>query len=288
MSPLNIAMLFFLVAGLLSPAPLQSEDAVFDWLQKELIADGFDAQFIRDLYQHHLLRFEARAIAGNLKREEKSLNYEQFLSPYAVRKARRYLERHQGALESAERDSGVPPSVVVAILMVETALGTYTGEYMTINVLSSMAAAMEPAVRARALASLDLDNYESRSRQRLLRRLSRRAARSYRELKAFIAYVHEDGLDPFQVRGSSEGAIGIPQFLPSNIHRYGKDGNGDGRVDLFEHEDAIASVASFLRAHRWQRDQGIQEKKKVLLHYNHSRYYVDTVYRLAQRLEQDN
>ena len=137
--------------------------------------------------------------------------------------------------------------------MVETALGTYPGKYMTINMLSTMAASKEPQVRKQILASLTEEQRNMQSPRVISKRLTKRAARGYRELKALINYVQENDLDPFTVVGSSEGAIGIPQFLPSNIEHYGRDGDGDGRIDLFNHSDAIASVAYFLRSRRWAR-----------------------------------
>jgi len=173
---------------------------------------------------------------------------------------------------------------VVAILMVETALGTYPGKYRTINVLSTMAALEERVVREQILANLTQAQRSMQSPGVISSRLQTRADRGYRELKALISYLHNNGVDPFSITGSSEGAIGIPQFLPSNIAHYGRDGDGDGRIDLFNHHDAIASVASYLRAHHWGRAKGAEEKKKVLLYYNRSTYYADTVYALAQRL----
>ena len=52
--------------------------------------------------------------------------------------------------------------------------------------------------------------------------------------------------------GSYAGAIGLPQFMPGSIRRFAVDGNNDGRIDLRNSpEDAIASVANFLKAHGW-------------------------------------
>jgi membrane-bound lytic murein transglycosylase B len=201
-----------------------------------------------------------------------------------VRKAKRYLDRHQSTLKDVEQRFGVPQEVVVAVMMVETALGTYPGKYMTINMLSTMAASTEPQVREQILASLTEEQRKMQSPRVISKRLTKRAGRGYRELKALINYVQKNDIDLFTVVGSSEGAIGIPQFLPSNIEYYGRDGDGDGRIDLFNHNDAIASVANFLRAHRWGRAQGDKEKKKVILYYNRSNYYADTVYTLAQKL----
>jgi membrane-bound lytic murein transglycosylase B len=168
--------------------------------------------------------------------------------------------------------------------MVETALGTYPGKYQTINVLSTMAVSQEPAVREKILAGLTAEQKHMQSGAVISKRLTKRASRSYRELKAVLNYAHNNDIEPFTLLGSSEGAIGIPQFLPSNIEHYGRDGDGDGRIDLFNHPDAIASVAFYLRAHRWGRAENAKQKKKVLLYYNRSNYYADTVYTLAQKL----
>ena len=261
-----------------------ASEPTFANLQEQLIADGLDANLVQSIYSNPKVNLELEVVAGNLVRSEATLNYDQFLSTYSVRKAERYLDRHQSTLKKVEQRFGVPQEVVVAVLMVETALGTYPGKYMTINMLSTMAASKEPRVRKQILASLTEEQRNMQSPRVISKRLTKRAARGYRELKALINYVQENDLDPFTVVGSSEGAIGIPQFLPSNIEHYGRDGDGDGRIDLFNHSDAIASVAYFLRSHRWKRARDEKEKKKVILYYNRSTYYADTVFTLAQRL----
>ena len=46
--------------------------------------------------------------------------------------------------------------------------------------------------------------------------------------------------------------MGYPQFMPSSWREYGKDGDGDGKVDLINSvDDAIFSVANFLRKKGW-------------------------------------
>ena len=273
-----------LILILLTPLTIGASESHFVTLQERLIADGLEASLVRSVYQNPLVKLELEVVASNLVRSEAALNYDQFLSKYSVHKAKRYIERHGTSLDEANRRFGVEPSVIVAVLMVETALGTYPGKYQTINVLSTMAVSQEPAVREKIFAGLTEEQKKMQSSAVISKRLKKRASRSYRELKALLNYVHSNDIDPFTIVGSSEGAIGIPQFLPSNIKQYGRDGDGDGRIDLFNHPDAIASVANFLRAHRWGRAQGDKEKKKVILYYNRSNYYADTVFTLAQRL----
>ncbi len=281
---MRICATAILILILLTPLTICASEPPFAKLQERLIADGLDENLVRSVYQNPLVKLELEVVAANLVRSEATLNYDQFLSKYSVHKAKRYIERHGTSLEEANRRFGVEPPVVVAVLMVETALGTYPGKYQTINVLSTMAVSQEPAVREKILAGLTEEQKQMQSRAVRSKRLTKRASRSYRELKAVLNYAHKNDIDPFTLFGSSEGAIGIPQFLPSNIEHYGRDGDGDGRIDLFNHPDAIASVAFYLRAHRWGRAENAKQKKKVLLYYNRSNYYVDTVYTLAQKL----
>jgi membrane-bound lytic murein transglycosylase B len=276
------AAILFLV--LLAPIAVCGSESLFGNLPERLIADGVDPNLVRSIYQDSKAKVELEVVAGNLVRSEATLDYGQFLSPYSVNKAARYLMRYSQTLEGAKQGFGVEPEVVVAVLMVETALGTYPGKYLAVNVLSTMAASEDGEIREKVLASLSEEQRNMQSPEVISKRLTKRADRAYRELKALINYVHRNEIEPFSVCGSSEGAIGIPQFLPSNIESYGRDGDGDGRIDLFNHHDAIFSVASFLRAHRWGKAQGDKAKKDVLLYYNHSNYYADTVYTLAQRL----
>jgi membrane-bound lytic murein transglycosylase B len=281
---INTSTAAILILILLTPLTICASEPPFAKLQERLIADGLDENLVRSVYQNPLVKLEVEVVAANLVRSEAALNYDQFLSKYSVHKAKRYIERHGTSLEEANRRFGVEPPVVVAVLMVETALGTYPGKYQTINVLSTMAVSQEEAVREKIFAGLTEEQKHMQSRAVMSKRLTKRATRSYRELKAVLNYAHKNDIDPFTLFGSSEGAIGIPQFLPSNIEHYGRDGDGDGRIDLFNHPDAIASVAFFLRAHRWGRAENAKQKKKVLLYYNRSDYYADTVYTLAQKL----
>ena len=269
---------------LLAPVGVCGAESLFGNLPDRLIADGVDANLVKSIYQDPKAQVELQVVAGNLVRSEATLDYGQFLSPYSINKAARYLKHYNRTLKRAKKRFGVEPEVVVAVLMVETALGTYSGKYLAVNVLSTMAASEEGEIREKVLASLSEEQRNMQAPEVISKRLTTRAVRGYQELKALIAYLKNNDIDPFSVRGSSEGAIGIPQFLPSNIAYYGRDGDGDGRIDLFNHHDAIFSVAFFLRAHRWEKAQGNKEKKNVLLYYNRSTYYADTVYALAEKL----
>ena len=100
-----------------------------------------------------------------------------------------------------------------------------------------------------------------------------------------MKYTNREEMDPASIPGSYAGAMGIPQFMPSNIRTLAKDGNNDGRIDLFNHADAISSVANYLKHYGWR--PGIDDKKayKVLLRYNYSKYYANTIIKISKLLK---
>src|SRR3954465_14297841 len=80
-----------------------------------------------------------------------------------------------------------------------------------------------------------------------------RAAFFRGELEQYLLLARENNLDVFALRGSYAGAIGIPQFMPGSLRRYGVDFDGDGAIDLRRSPaDAIGSVGNFLHGHGWR------------------------------------
>ena len=95
-----------------------------------------------------------------------------------------------------------------------------------------MALAGDPQVQEKIFSFFGNEISTPDIRKQILSSLKQRERRGYRELKFLLTYIKKNGLDPLSIKGSVEGAIGIPQFMPSNIDHYGQDGDGDGIVDL--------------------------------------------------------
>jgi membrane-bound lytic murein transglycosylase B len=239
-------------------------------LQYQLVRQGVDKDFVLKTFADSRNQFLPQVVKKIAHlRKERAADYSFFLKPEVVSRGRTYLNEHHRDLDRAQTIFGVLPEVIVAILTVETNLGNTTGKYPVFNVFASLAVMDTPEVMAEAGLS-----------PRLKARLKKKADWAGRELKIFLKYCQENGLDPFQFSGSWAGALGYAQFLPSSLARCGKDGNGDGKVDLFTHPDAIFSIANYLSKSGFRLDNQKTWRRAVLA-YNHSDAYADTVLMLA-------
>lgn len=258
----------------------------FAALKQELVEEGLDPAFIAGVYDEPSVQFTPRLILANFTIKESKLNYGQFLKPKVVARCKDYYQDNKETLDKAYKEYGVSPEIVVAILMVETRLGTYTGKFGIVNVLSTFAAASDPELMKTMYDQLPPEAKQEYSFDRFRKYCLRKSQWAYEELKAFLKYAYESGISAPDKVGSMSGALGYPQFLPSNIERFGRDGNGDGAVDLFNHGDAQASIANYLRAHGWKEDLTVEQKRKVLFSYNRSMPYVNTLLALAAAMKE--
>jgi len=282
----TLTLILLLLAGVLSVG-LEASGAMavkepFDHVQSRLIADGFDAERVRALYRQPDVAFESRGVALFFRHSEARLNYGQFLEERRIEMARQYVIDHSGALAAAEAQYDVPREIITAIMLVETQLGTLVGNQIVFNILSTMAALDDATVR-KAFWS-DLPTERRLKRKAFEKKADRKSLWAYNELKALLRFVEAEKMDPVAIQGSYAGAMGYCQFMPSNALRLGVDGNGDERVDLFDHTDAIASVANYLKHHGWKPGMTRQQQYQVILKYNYSKPYANTILDIAARL----
>jgi membrane-bound lytic murein transglycosylase B len=283
-------LFFGLIAAVLMIETIQTpaketENKTFEALQQRLISDGFDRNVIAELYDMPRVYFDADGVSLFLMHRESTLNYDQFTSSKYIRKAKNYMKTHEKELSSAHQTYGVDKHVITAIILVETKLGTYLGRRSVFNTLSSMASITDPVLLEGIWEKIPTGKRLPRGK--FEKRAKAKAKWAYRELKALLSYAQREQIDPTQLKGSYAGAMGIAQFMPTSVLSYAKDGNNDGRVDLFTHADSIVSVASYLKSFGW--NDGIDEKKasKVVYHYNRSSYYVSTVLKVANLLKDE-
>lgn len=255
----------------------------FGSLQARLIRDGFDQTMIRSVYKDPKVYLDKKIIKVYFTYREAKLNYNQFTTRRSIKKARTYIREHMDAFQTVEKNFGVDREIITAIILVETQLGKVMGKKSILNTFSTLAALADPNVRDTLWKEI------SRTRKLDQKKFEKWSARkskwAYRELKAYLKYSAKEKIPPSEVNGSFAGAMGIAQFLPSSILAYAKDGNNDGRIDLFNHSDAIASIAGYLKNYGWH--PGIDGKKayKIVYRYNRSSYYVNTVLKIAELLK---
>lgn len=145
------------------------------------------------------------------------------IQPTRIDQGADFWIENKAALERAEKTFGVPTSIIVGILGVETRFGRVTGSFRIID----------------ALTTLTLE-------------FPRRTAFFRKELVQFLLLCREEGFDPLSLKGSYAGAMGKPQFMPSSYRNYAIDFDGDGKRDLLGNtEDAIGSIANYLSRFGW-------------------------------------
>ncbi|HJV00552.1 MAG TPA: lytic murein transglycosylase B [Burkholderiaceae bacterium] len=155
-----------------------------------------------------------------------------FIDPVRIDAGVKFWNENQDALARAEALYGVPAEILVGIIGVETVYGRNTGRFRVLDALTTLAFSY-PEAPAR----------------------DERMAFFRGELEATLLFARQNGIDPLSLRGSYAGAVGMPQFMPSSIIKYAVDFDGNGKVDLLgSSSDAIGSVAAFLTAHGWRRD----------------------------------
>ena len=154
-----------------------------------------------------------------------------FIDPVRIRAGARFWQENRAALERAEQQFGVPAEIVVGIIGVETIYGRNMGNFRVMD----------------ALATLSLNFPQSHPRAQA------RTDYFRGELEQVLLTANRTGTDPFALRGSYAGAMGLGQFMPTSWDKFAIDFDGDGRIDLFNSAaDAIGSVANYFVGHGWK------------------------------------
>ncbi|RVT81920.1 lytic murein transglycosylase [Rhodobacteraceae bacterium CCMM004] len=144
---------------------------------------------------------------------------------------RQMARTHAASLAAAERATGVPGHIVLAIWGRESGYGRVDIPHNAFAVLGT-----------KGFMSTRADYFAS-------------------ELVAALRVAEAGHAPASAMKSSWAGALGQPQFMPSNVLRYAADGDGDGRADIWRSEaDTIASIATYLTRHGWVagRDWGFE------------------------------
>ena len=144
---------------------------------------------------------------------------------------RQMARQHADTLARVEAQTGVPGHIILGIWGRESAYGRAAIPHDAFDVLGTLGF------------------------------LSSRASYFTDELIAALQVAQAGHAGNGPLRSSWAGALGQPQFMPSNVLKYAVDGNGDGRADIWGSEaDTIASIGNYLARHGWvaARDWGFE------------------------------
>lgn len=207
--------------------------------------------------------------------------YRNVVTAANVQKCKDFLTQYQKTFAAVEKKYPVPKEVIVSLLFVETRLGTYIGKENAFWSLACMAAADHPDRVSGGVEGLPITNQHA---SWLQAKLTDKSDWAYKEMRALLQYCNVQQLDPHSMPGSVYGAIGICQFMPSNLVPYGDDGDGDGVVNLFSAPDAIFSAALYLHKHGWKKDLTVDRQRSVLKRYNNLNIYANTILAMSESI----
>ena len=174
-----------------------------------------------------------------------------------VAQGRKRKAKNISFYQSLEAKYGVPAGVILAIHGMETGFGGFMGDSNVVSAITTLA-------------------YDCRRTDFFIPHAI-----------AALKLVDRGVLSPKSI-GARHGEAGHTQFLPGNVLTYGVDGNGDGRLDMNNQADALASTANFLRAKGWKPGQGYQEGQpnfKVIQEWNAAGVYQKAIAIMAGRIE---
>ncbi len=149
------------------------------------------------------------------------------ISPGRIARGKTLLKQHARRLDRIEKKYGVPPEIIVSLWGMETSYGANIGNFPVFRTVATLA------------------------------HQGRRSTFFCSELYNALFMIESARATKKQMIGSWAGAMGQPQFMPSTFVRYGADGDGDGRIDIWKNlDDVFESAANYLFSIGWRREQG--------------------------------
>jgi membrane-bound lytic murein transglycosylase B len=295
----TLAAVFFFCLGLFAlagqaQAGPASAETLWEPLVDRLAADGLDQRKVAYLFTSPDLEFQPEIMARKMNvllhtrlsakkpgPQPEPQVMDRYLNPLLIAGAYAFYREHRAELTVIHDEYGVPGEILTALMLIESRLGMTVGDYKAFTILASMALAGDFSL---IQDRIDKVGASKETLDWLVKRTREKGDWAYNELKALIRYAQANGQDPLTIHSSVYGAIGLCQFMPTSAEHYGRDGSGDGRVDLFETRDALYSMANFVAEHGWKDSMTEAQKLKVIYRYNHSESYAMTVLAVADRI----
>lgn len=218
-------------AASIAHANYLEHQAVKPFVAEMVEKHGFDQQELEALFaQADKKQSILDAIARPAEKRLEWKGYRKiFITEDRIKRGKAFMVKHADTLARAEKEYGVPQSIIAAIIGVETRYGQNRGSYRVIDALSTLAFDYPP--RSKFFKS---------------------------ELEQMLLLSREQKFNPVELKGSYAGAMGYGQFIPSSYRNFAVDFDGDGVADILNNPvDAIGSVANYFKKHKWMQGQPV-------------------------------
>ena len=158
-----------------------------------------------------------------------------FIEPRRFAAGQQFWKKHRDFIQKTSDKTGIPGEIIVSIIGVETIYGRNMGSFSVRDTLLTLGFSYPETPNKKTRETLFKNQLED---------LVVLCWKENPKATVFKKCLTQSG--------SYAGAIGLPQFMPGSILRFAVDGDLDGKIDLRNSpEDAIASVANFLKEHGW-------------------------------------
>lgn len=199
--------------------------AFVEGLKKQARSQGIGESTLNSAFAN--VHFVDRVIKSDRNQLEKKITLDDYLArvitPAKVAEARTLYQQYQAQLAPISERSGVQSNYIVALWAMESRFGKIQGKEDIVSALSTLA-------------------FEGR-----------RQAFFTKELMASLRILDQGHITVEELKGSWAGAMGQNQFMPGSYLRYGADGDGDGKIDIWNNiRDVFASTANYLATEGWQ------------------------------------
>ncbi|HRS02484.1 MAG TPA: lytic murein transglycosylase [Bacteroidota bacterium] len=307
----NILVFFILLLLMLSSAVISTNKFALSTLKltgvdekyeffkpviHKLIKKGVDSAYIHQLLSDSSIYFNEKYVQLNVSLAKKDTSLQpdtnkilsQFANEFSTLQITKFVHENYEIFDRMEQRFSIPKIIVASLLWVETKFGNYLGNHYIANVYFNQALVDEPQFIdynfKRLKNKYNLDKEESAELKKLL--IVRSKSKANMALNELVTLYHLQNKLPYrttEIKGSYAGAFGISQFLPSSYAKWAIDGNDDGKIDLYNIDDAIFSAANYLSKHGWGPD--LHTQRKAVYAYNHSTAYVNTIFYLSERVQ---
>jgi membrane-bound lytic murein transglycosylase B len=256
-------------------------------VEPTLKEEKFDPSFIRFLKRTYTPRGFAAVIRLNFLYFRESPIKRNKLSPLAVKRTKNFLQTYRDVLLKAQIKYQVSPEIIAALIWLESQHGDLKGNFNIPSVFIDLLQTRDPKVidRISKLASRrkSFSDLNDREIHELIRtRSGKKVDWALSELHELERMYKRDKNLVKQLKGSFAGAFGLPQFLPSSYNKYAESFDPKRAPNLDRIDDAIVSVAKFLTANGWKKDDP-QTQADALYEYNRSIEYVKTIIAIAEQ-----